>query len=66
MEAISLTKFVSWRPHFRESGLADWLFGLLFLMSFDNCVGQQLSTYEAELEVMKNMTRQEYVASLRR
>ncbi|CAM6044006.1 unnamed protein product [Sphagnum compactum] len=25
-----------------------------------------LSTYEAELEVMKNMTRQEYVASLRR
>lgn len=27
---------------------------------------QQLSTYEAELEEMKNMSRQEYVASLRR
>lgn len=26
----------------------------------------QLTTYEAELEEMKNMSRQEYVASLRR
>jgi hypothetical protein len=26
----------------------------------------QLSTYETELEEMKNMSRQEYVASLRR
>ncbi len=47
-------------------GLACRLVGLPFPDEFDSSVVKQLSTYEAELEVMKNMTRQEYVASLRR
>jgi hypothetical protein len=46
--------------------LACRLVGLPFPDEFDSSVVKQLSTYEAELEVMKNMTRQEYVASLRR